>query len=153
MSGLLVHNMFDGYLVREVDISTLCDFHIDGRINKNWFGTDELEAMNGRTLSKWSEIKPLAYQLIKGNKTPLAFKMVFMVSEEQKTALLTGSGLRYKEEDISGMFLNIKYEKGELNVITGTSMNLFTLDKAVDQFWDDKVRQVFTQSKIAYEEV
>lgn len=153
MSGLLLHTTFDEFLAKEVEIVTSCTFQIDGKIQKNWFSNDEIEEMENRHYVKWDEIKQHAYQLIKGNKTPLSFRIIFMLSEENKERFIQETGLSFRSEEISGLFLNVRYDKEGLIVVTGSSLSVFTLDKSVDQQWDSYVKDIFSKCKIAYEEV
>ncbi len=46
------------------------------------------------------------------------------------------------------MYLNIRYENGELYCVTGTSVNFFTLDKSLDEEWDEAVKQFFRKNGI-----
>ena len=56
--------------------------------------------------------------------------------------------LPVREEQVSGMYLNIRYENGELYCVTGTSVNFFTLDKSLDEEWDEAVKQFFRKNGI-----
>lgn len=153
MSGLLLHTTFDEYLAKEVEIVTSCTFQIDGKVQKDWYSSDEIEMMNNRHYVKWSEIKQHAYQLIRGNKTPLSFRIIFMLSEENKKQFVQETGISFQSEDISGLFLNVRYDKEDLIIVTGSSLSIFSLDKSVDQQWDSYVKEIFSKCKIAYEEM
>ena len=45
----------------------------------------------------------------------------------------------------------LKYDGQKLQCITGTAMNLFTMDKSLDQAWDTMVQKFFAQKEIAFE--
>ncbi len=126
MSDLLVGNEFDNFLVSEVSITTTNTFTIDGHINKNFFSPEELEERKDKELSFWSEIKPVCYELIKGKKTPWKFKIVFMKRIEDN-------------EQIDGLFINVKFENNVLTCITGSSMKSFSMDKTFENEWDEQV--------------
>lgn len=152
MNKLLLQNVFDNFLVSEVEVNTANRFVIKGDLNKNFFSTDEIEILDGRNYSTWAELKPIIFQIIKGNRTPLSFKMVFLLSKSNTENVLAKSGLPYKYEDIGGFFLNIRFDQNGLYLITGTSMKIFTLDQSINQVWDKDVKTFIKHHEIAFEE-
>ena len=80
MSKLLVQSVFDNFLLSELDVMTYNSFHINGKLNKSWFDTDELESIED--YSKWGQVKAHAYQVIKGNKVPTSMKIVLFLTTE-----------------------------------------------------------------------
>lgn len=152
MSSLLVHNVFDNFLLTEMEINTMVRFQVDGDLNQNFFSTDEKEVLGDRSYATWSEIKPFAYQVVKGNKTPSSFKMVFLLSKSNLENVIKKNELTFRLEDIGGLFLNIRYDHNGLYIITGTSMKIFTLDKTMDHIWDRDVKKFLKYHEIAFEE-
>lgn len=152
MSSLLVQNIFDNFLLSELDIITNNHFHMTGGLNEAFYSSDELELLAGRKYSTWSEIKPFAFSLIKGNKLPLSIKIVFLLSQENTQNVLKKSGLPIEATDVNGLFLNVRYEKGNLSLITGTSIKTFTLDKSLEQVWDTDLKSFLRQREIPVEE-
>ena len=61
-----------------------------------------------------------------------------------------GSGLL--PDQVGGLYLNIQYENGEMYCITGTSLQVFTMDKSLEREWDESVRQFLKKHGIAFEE-
>jgi hypothetical protein len=153
MSSLLIHATFDNFLLVELDIATFNSFHISGYLNKSFYSSDELEIMDERDYSKWSELKPFALQLIKGNKTPLSFKVVFLLSKQNTEKIMSRSNMNLRMDDINGLFLNMKYENGELRLITGTSLKTFTMDKSLENEWDANMKSFLKHYEIAFEEI
>ena len=153
MSSLLVQPIFDNFLLSELDIITFNHFNISGKLNTSWYNSDELELLQGRVYSKWSEIKPTAFNLIKGNKTPSSFKIVFLLSPENTSKILNKNGLSFKLEEINGLFLNIKFEHNILTLITGTSLRTFTMDKSLEHEWDANMKTFLKHYEIAFEEL
>ncbi len=152
MSSLLIQNVFDNFLLSELDINTYNQFHITGKLNEDFFSLDELEMFEGRKYSTWSEVKPIAYTLIKGNKLPLFIKIVFLLSPSNTENVLRKSGLAMPLSDINGLFLNIRYDKGNLFLITGTSIKTFMMDKTLDHVWDSDLKTFLKLYEIAVEE-
>ena len=150
MSNILIHSTFDQFLMWEMDITTYNYFHISGKVNNNWYEEGEETPTEG--YSYWKTVKPFAFQVMKGQKTPQTFKIVLQLSRENTQNILTDGDMTYNIDDISGLFLNIKFENNELHMITGTSLKTFTFDKSIDYAWDNYVRSFLKQCQITTEE-
>ena len=88
-------------------------------------------------------IKPrdFCFQIIRGKRTPLGFKIVLALPEDQIPYFLTAHGLTgYRPEEIRGLYLNFHYDGHHLQCITGTSLNTFTMDKSIEREWDQEVK-------------
>ncbi|ROR28175.1 hypothetical protein EDD66_105114 [Mobilisporobacter senegalensis] len=151
MSSLLIHSVFDDYLLCELDITTFSQFHVSGKLNKEWFTNDELEELED--YSNWIEIKPFAFQLMKGSKTPQFIKIVLQFQGKNTQKILDEMKLPFKKEDVNGLYLNVRYEHNELHIITGTSLRTFTLDKSLEHEWDSYVKNFLKENSISYEEI
>ena len=136
MSHLLVKNSFDNFLIEEATITTFNTFTIDGHIIKDFYSSEEYESLVSKELSYWSTIKPICYDLIKGNKTPLRFKFILKADNALVTKIISEYQLDYNENTITGLYANIRYEAGALTIVTATALNTFTLDKSLEQSWD-----------------
>lgn len=136
MSALLVGNSFDEFLVTDVIITTYNTFHIDGHIKKEFFDNDEYEMMNSPVLSKWNTLKPFCFDIIKGKKTPLNFKIIFSLSNETIRRIIDENNISMEVSNVANLFLNLKYDDGKLSYVTGTSLKIFTLDKSLENAFD-----------------
>lgn len=152
MAKLLIQNTFDNFLLSELDIITYNHFHITGALNEEFYSSEELELMQGRKYATWSETKPFAFSFIKGNKLPLSIKIVFHLSPPNLENVLEKSGLPLKSSDINGLFVNVRFEKGNATIITGTSIKIFTMDKSLERIWDNHVKAFLKHNEIAMEE-
>lgn len=65
--------------------------------------------------------------------------------------LLIQQGLDLNPQDVRGLYINLKYDGTKLQCITGTALNLFTMDKSLEQAWDKMVQKFFIQKEIKYE--
>ena len=142
MAGMLTGNMFDKFYLCGGEIQTFTEFHLGGYLNRPYFDSEEWENLEGRKLCLWSEMKPFAFQLIRGHKLP--------VSRENTVWLLEKHRLPVREEDIGGLFMNITYEHQKLVCTSGVSYKTFIMDKTLEQCWDETVCQYFKQNHIAY---
>lgn len=144
MSALLVKDSFDDMLATDVTITTYNTFHIDGHIKRFFFTEEEYDALNRPELSQWRKIKPICFELIKGNKLPLSFKIIFCLNKEVTARILSENNIGLVPENINGLFINIKYEDNLLSYVTGTSLNIFTLDKSLEQAVDSYVSKMIS---------
>lgn len=149
MKNLLKEHMFDEFLVSSVDITTFTKFSVSCDINKKYLSSDEIEILEDRSLVTWSEIKDILYHIIKGNRVPTKFKIVFSLPKNRIEALLSKNNLPIKSDGISGLFININYEDNVLKCTTGTSLKIFTLDKSLENYWDETVKKFFKKHGIA----
>lgn len=163
MNKLLIENAFDYFLLSEASISMASTYIIDGHINKSFYSSDELSDLkqeaesNGRIFSermrRWEQEKPYCLSIIKGKKTPAAFKFTFCLSDENIIKFLSSANLSLTPGDIANLSLNIKYDGSMLCATTAVSMNTFTLDKSIDTSWDKMIKKFFDVNKIGFEEM
>ena len=90
---------------------------------------------------------------MKGKRTPAYFKIVFSLSPENLANTLRQLNSSYKPEDLSGIFVNIKYENKLLTLTTGGSYRIFSTDKALDLQWDELVKKFLKKQEIPFEEL
>ena len=153
MGKLLAQTTFDFFLLKEMELSTFISFTINGQLNEAFYTREELEERGeNQHSSLWSEVRSIAYSMIKGNKTPLALKIVFQLPRPLCEELVQQSGGRLKSEEVGGLFLNVRFDKNELHLITGTAIKTFTLDKTLEQEWDLWVKRMLKEQGIAFEE-
>jgi hypothetical protein len=149
MNNLLKDKMFDEFEVSSVELNTFTKFNISCDINKKHLSSDELEILGDRKLVKWSEIKDIVFYMIKGNKIPSYLKIVFALPHDKIESMVTKHQLNTKASDINGLFINILFENNLLKCTTGSSMNIFTLDKTLENYWDNSVKTFFKKHGIA----
>ena len=148
MSKLLLSETFDPFYFIEGEIVTLNTFTLDGFLKKEFFDTEEAP---NREYALWKDVREFCFSIIKGKRTPLSFKFVLGLSDANIEKLLMQQGLDFKPQDVRGLYINLKYDGQKLQCITGTAMNLFTMDKSLEQAWDKMVQKFFTQKEIEYE--
>lgn len=154
MSHLLLRDTFDRFFLTEASITTQNTFFIDGHLHKDYYSTDELEigGLDHQLYSYWSQVKHFCLELIKGKKTPLSFKIIFQLSGNNTTNLLSHLNLSFTPADISGLYLNLHYDGQHLRCITGTSINIFTMDKTLEHSWDSMIKKFLFKNEIPFEE-
>ena len=120
-SKLFLHEAFDQLLLFEASFHTAASFVIDGKRNPSFYQKEELEECKNRDYLLWSEVRPLCFQIIKGKRLPLSFRLVFLWPDHPEEA---------------DFLLNIRYDQEKLMIITGTNYHSFTRDRSLEQEWD-----------------
>lgn len=143
MNHLLRLETFDAFQVTEISLTTYASFHIDGHIQKDYFSKEEYETfpLDDYPLVRWKQFRPICFDLIKGRHTPLAFSIIFQLSRSAVVSFLAGLDIGLEADSVNGLFLNLRYEKGALTAVTGTSLNVFSLDRSLEAAWDAKVQK------------
>nr|WP_317282661.1 DUF5721 family protein [uncultured Sellimonas sp.] len=150
MSALLLSDTFDSFSFLEGEITTFCTFRINGTYHKEFYGDTQEDFQEPYV--RWKQIREYCFSLIKGKQTPLHFHFVFSLSPHNISNFLTKKELSFLPADVQGLYLNFKYDGTKLSCTTGTSLNIFTLDKSLEQAWDLTVPKFFTQNHIEFEE-
>lgn len=141
MNELLVAEKYDSFYMYELRLRTGLDYYINGKNNIEFYDTEEVGTLNDYV--SWGTIKKTVFDLIKGKRLPISFKLILMFNRENIERLVEMNNLPFKLEDIGALFFNVYYEKGELTVTTGTSIKTFSLDKSLDNIWDEAVEKYY----------
>ena len=148
MNNFLVKETFDSFLLYELEIHTYVKTSINGNLNRAWFSSDEEEIIGDRQFVLWKEIKPQAFGLIKGSKTPTLIRAVLMLSKSNIEKIIQSTHLDYVMDDVNNLSLNIRYENGKLSIIASTSLNTFKIDKNLEHQWDGIAREMLRKNGI-----
>lgn len=141
MQCLLIKDIFDKFLINEGNITTSNTFHFDGRINSSFFDKEELDSMT-EDFIYWKNIKHICFEIIRGKKVPTHMKLVFSFPKNSYPRIINECGIsNLTPQDIGGLYLHINYDNNHITAITGTSLNLFSMDKTLDRYWDDLMKK------------
>jgi hypothetical protein len=153
MAMLLTNTLFDDLILKEMEIQTFTGFSVSGHFYENFFSKEELEERGADKAVLWSEIRRIAFSVIRGSKPPLAMKIVFQLPKNLTDKLVDSLGGKLRTEDVGGLYLNIRFENNELRIITGTAIKTFTMDKTLDIEWDGWVKRFLGSKGIIFEEI
>lgn len=143
MNAMFKKDSFDRFEVRDVFITTFTSFEIHCKYNSKFFSLDaSVEAANKKWCA-WEEIKPYAFSIIKGSRTPALVKVIFSADE---------SLIEEISPQAASMFINVIFEKGNLTVSTGYSQKNFSLDKSAEVCWDEYVSGFLSENGLEFEE-
>ena len=155
MGKLLASEAFDSFLLEEASISTYNTFIIDGHQNRDFYTSEEWEDKEIRPFdfTAWKQIRPICYSLIKGTKTPSAFKFILHLVPDYLASILKDQDTTVTPQQIKALVLTVKYDGTTLTLITGTAFHTFIMDKSVDVLWDNAVKGFLDKREISYEEL
>ncbi len=152
MNKLLCSDVFDNFLLQEATIQGAISYHIEGALHTDFYSTEELEIeqLTGLPFLPYGKVRTQCFDLIKGKRTPSYFKFVLLLSPSnlQKTLQQTGNSLT--PADVSGMFLNLKFQNNKLTLTTGVSYRIFTVDKQLEREWDALIQRFLTNHGIEF---
>ncbi len=152
MNALLASECFDAFLLEEAVITTFNTFHIDGHVVKDFYTADELSEVQA-DFSHWKDIRPFCFQIIKGKKTPVSFKVVLHAPDQIIEKIAADPECGVAANLIRALALNIRYDNGRVLCVTGSSYTTFLMDKSAEKLWDTHVRRMFSELNIDFEEV
>jgi len=135
MNLLFADTAFDSFFFVEGDINVAIDYHLDGRVNMNFFTEEELENLRMEEFISWKDIKDNVRYIIRGKRLPVSLKLVLKKP---------GAG------DIT-YILNIRFDNNSLMLITGVSHTVFTTDRTGEKEWDDNMCSFLKKHGIEYE--
>lgn len=153
MNQLLVSDTFDHFLLTEAVIKTNVTYQIQGRLNQDFYSPDELEllGLDGCEVAPFSMLRPVCFDLIKGRKTPLAFKFTFQLSHSNLERTLQSIHSPFTTADISSVFFHVRYQDQKLMCTTGISYRTFQPDHTLDHEWDSLMQRFLSNHKIPFE--
>lgn len=148
MNCLIKSEAFDNFLIYTFSIDTLYNLSIDGAINKDYLSSDEQEIYEGQSYIDYTQVKPILTNILKQSHTPTAMKITFTLnrkSTEQVQRRLIG------ETDVlpvQGFLINLVFDGEKVRITTGTNYAQFTLDKSIEQSFDQMMRQFFKKNDL-----
>ena len=157
MSDLLSRDVFDTFLLGEAQITTYTTFRIDGTWHPDYFeeagrnasgqdgaGGGEMSAPGRPQEPVWRRIRPIVFDIVRGQHSPVSFRIVLKLSDRAIFGVLKSSGSSFTPDQVDGLFMNITYQNKEVTCTSGTSIKTFTLDKSLDHAWDEMMLKFFS---------
>jgi hypothetical protein len=151
---LLLSDSFDLFLLEEATITMANRYTIDGRIQKEFFSTQEQEDdLCKYEFAKWSAMKGFCMQIIKGKRVPLSFKFVLHLAPPQMNTLLARLQNESLAQQIKALLITIFYDGNRAIITTGYSYRSFVMEKEAEALWDAAVKKFLLQKDIPFEEL
>lgn len=155
MNKLLCQETFDNFLLREATIVGNATWNVDGTLTPDFYSSEELESegLTGLQFLPFSKLRQQCFSLIKGKRTPSYFKFVFLLSPSNLSRTLEQTHSSFTPADITGLFLNLKYQSNKLLLTTGVSYRVFSTDKSLEHEWDSLVKRFLKGHSISFVEL
>ncbi len=160
MSKMLLGESFDAFQLSEASITTYAAFQIDGSYHPEYFSAAEEETSSPADkipteeeksgYISWHRVRPFFYDLVKGKYTPLRFRIILRVSPQNVENLLKDEAPGVSPDQVSGLFLNIQFDGKILQCTSGVSMRSFSLDRTVENLWDEKAEEFLKKIGISF---
>jgi len=135
---LFINNTFDEFYFIEANLKTNISYSIDGHLNKEFFNEDEVPLGN---FNKYSSIKNVLYNIIKGKHLPINFKVILGIFPED---------INICSEDINYFCLTFKYENRQMLLTLAPSYNKFTLDKSIEATFEKYISDFLDKYHLDY---
>lgn len=145
MNLLFSQETFDSLFVTDALVETFVSFRVDGYTVKDFLDDSEVY----EPYVRWSRLKPIARELIKGKKTPVSMKFTFLIPEDSLVPLYSSlslsvcKGIKY--------LLNIRFEKNELHIISASSSDSFLPDKSYERDWDTALEALLKRLAVNFD--
>ena len=134
MNQLLCSDTFDHFLLKEATIQ-------------------KEQGLSGLAFLPYGRVRQHCFDLIKGKRTPAYFKFVFLLSPDNLSRTLASMQTPFTPQDVTGMFLNLKFQNGNLMLTTGVSYRIFSTDKSLEHEWDRLVEIFLKNHNIVIEKL
>ncbi len=140
---LFLSDAFDSFLLEEATITMANTFYIEGRIHKNFYSEEEYaqDALLTKEFKTWKSLRSICFDLIKGKKPPLSFKIVLHYAFMEEFTL----------PNVKSFVLTIRFDGSFVYLTTGISFHTFEMDKTPEQIWDHYLLNILSQKEITYE--
>jgi len=154
MSLLLGSNAFDSFLLEEAVIQTNATINIDGRMTKGFYSEEEREelGLDGLSHIPYGQVREKCFELIKGKKTPVYFKFVFLLPQNITEKLMQNVSASFDHNVVTNMCLICTYMEGILTITDGVSYQTFVLGHDLDRELDNYIKAFLNKSEISFEE-
>lgn len=149
---LLMDNTFDRFLAMEAFVKSRITYSFDGRVNKDFYDKEELELMASTSYASWESIKTHVYNVIRGKKLPLSFKIVLVLSQPDIMDMLEKNHLTIPVSDVANLTLNVYYDGMSIQLTSMATQNIFTMDKTLEHVWDAEIRDFLKTAGIYFTE-
>ena len=146
---LFVKETFDKFDLHRAVFKTAYYTEIDGKRNEDYFKDSEDGGPDSDSIS-WKAVRPVSYELIKGGRLPLYFKITLKTGGKASGYYQEKAGLT--DVNITSLSINLTYQDEVLTLTTGVSYDGFTLEKKAEQLWDKDVLVFLEKNGLAYED-
>ncbi len=149
-SKLFLGTLFDSFYLKDASFTTFATFTIDGYLQKNFYDTEQQETLDtaGQSLIHWSSVRNIAFQMIRGKRSPLQFHVVLSLSPEANQKFFDSTF----DTTAASYYMNLQFRSNKLLCTTGVSLRSFSLNQKPSSAWDDGLASFFQNAQISFSE-
>ena len=143
------------FLIKRSHDPERCCVEFWRNVTPDFYSSEELEeqGLSGLAFLPYGRVRQHCFDLIKGKRTPSYFKFVFLLSPDNLSRTLASMQTPFTPQDVTGMFLNLKFQNGNLMLTTGVSYRIFSTDKSLEHEWDRLVEIFLKNHNIVIEKL
>lgn len=158
MKALLMESVFDSFAFEEADITTYNHFYIDGHLVPAFYEQDNQDlaldesntvSTTRQEFSVWENIRPICFQLMKGKRLPVQFKIVLHAPQDIVNTLLADETCSVSNDLLKALVITIKFNGSSTSCVSATAFYSFVMDKSMDLLWDQWLSKFIAMSDFA----
>lgn len=143
MKAILLKDVFDDFMFINGEVVTSFTAEFDGKVIK-----DCKESTENEKFIRYSVVRPLFLQIIKGKETPKLFKLVLALPKDKMDSFIEDNNDELGGLVPVGLFVNMRFEKGSLILSSGCSCATFDKEKIVDRLWDLSLSRLLQENEL-----
>ena len=143
LNGLFTEERYESFYLFSVKLDASVSYEIDGKINKEFYSEEELGQLENREYICWKDIKKSVLGFMSNGKLPVRMKLILMFNKDNVNRLIEMNNIPIHPDNVRALFMNILYSDNRLSITTGTSLNVFTMDKSLEELWDKTVEKYY----------
>lgn len=145
MNKLLCGNLFHEFNLKEASVRGAVTYYIDGHINQEYFDEEKKEEY-----ISFNEIRNTVFQMIKGKRTPLSFRLILHLNQDCLSKIEAKEGICFNDFFIANLVLNIRFTEGNMQIVSAVDYSNFSIDKEFEKKWDYYVTKILTREEIFF---
>ena len=143
LNGLFTEERYESFYLFSVNLDSAVSYEIDGKINKEFYSEEELGQLENKDYICWKDIKKSVLGFMHNGKLPVKMKLILMFNKDNINRLIEMNNIPIHPDNVRALFMNIIYSDNRLSITTGTSLNVFTMDKSLEELWDKTVEKYY----------
>ncbi len=143
LNGLFTEERYESFYLFSGKLDSAISYEIDGKINKEFYSEEELGQLENKEYICWKDIKKSVLGFMSMGKLPVKMKIILMFNKDNINRLIEMNNIPIHPDNVRALFMNILYSDNRLSITTGTSLNVFTMDKTLEDLWDKTVEKYY----------
>lgn len=143
LNGLFTEERYESFYLFSVKLDSNISYEMDGKINKEFYSEEEYGQLENKEYICWKNIKKSVLGFMSNGKLPVKMKLILMFNKDNVNRLIEMNNIPIHPDNVRALFMNILYSDNRLSITTGTSLNVFTMDKTLEDLWDKTVEKYY----------